>query len=301
MRMRCSRFVTLDENLQRQFVLQALFNELKWSGRVEARSGENEYPLGFAAVETLFPGRDYAGDIRMVLSTLRTTNGGDINLLAPGGRINAGLSTPPASLGTGKSADQLGVVVQSAGDVRVFADGDIQVEESRIFAGDGGDILAWSSNGDVDAGRGSKTALSVPPPIVTFDSQGNAKFEISGSLAGSGIRAFASSEGVMPGDVDLFAPNGEINAGDAGIGGGNITLGATAIIGADNIDVGGVSVGVPVADTSSLAAGLTGISNLSSSVSKMAEASASSLGGEGDMNGNETLGFLSVEILGFGE
>ncbi|MBI5462534.1 MAG: filamentous hemagglutinin family protein [Gammaproteobacteria bacterium] len=295
------RFVALDENLQRQFVLESAFNELKWSGRVEARTSENDYPLGFAAIETLFPGDAYAGDIRMVLSTVRSTNGGDINLLAPGGRINAGLSTPPASLGDGKPASQLGVVAQSTGAVRVFADSDIQVEESRIFAGDGGDIIAWSSNGDVDAGRGSKTALSVPPPIVTFDAQGNATFVISGSLAGSGIRAFASSDGVSPGDVDLFAPRGVVNAGDAGIGGGNITLGATAILGADNIDVGGISVGVPVADTSSLAAGLTGISNLSSSVSKMAEASASSLGGEGGMGGNETLGFLSVEILGFGE
>lgn len=295
------RFAALDENPQRQFVIQAFYNELKWSGRVEARTGNNEYPLGFAAVEALFPGRDYAGDIRMVLSTIRTEKGGDIDLLTPGGRINAGLSTPPASLGEGKLPVDLGVVAQSAGDVRVFADDDIQVEESRIFAGDGGDILAWSSNGNVDAGRGAKTALSVPPPNITFNADGSVTIAVSGSLAGSGIRAFASSEGVTPGDVDLFAPNGEINAGDAGIGGGNVTLAATAILGADNIDVGGVSVGVPVADTSSLAAGLTGISNLSSSVSKMAEASASSLGGEGGMNGNETLGFLSVEILGFGE
>jgi hypothetical protein len=296
------QFVALDESLQRQFVLQALFNELKWSGRVEAHSGKNEYPLGFDAIKTLFPADDYAGDIRMVLSTIRTLAGGDITLLAPGGRINAGLSTPPASLGDGKPADQLGVVVQSRGDVRVFANDDIQVEESRIFAGDGGSILAWSSNGDVDAGRGAKTALSVPPPTITFNEDGSAKVNFPPSLTGSGIRAFASSAGVVPGDVDLFAPHGVINAGDAGIGGGNITLGATAILGADNIDVGGISVGVPVADTGSLAAGLTGISNLSSSVSKMAEDSASSLGGdENAFNSNQTLGFLSVEILGFGE
>lgn len=296
------RFGTLDESLQRQFVIQTLFNELKWSGRVEARTGNNEYPLGFDAIKTLFPAENYAGDIRMVLSTIRSLKGGDITLLAPGGRINAGLSTPPASLGEGKAAGDLGVVAQSRGDVHVFADSDIQVEESRIFAGDGGDILAWSSNGDVDAGRGSKAALSVPPPTITFNTDGSVSIDAGGSLTGSGIRAFASSEGVVPGDVDLFAPRGVVNAGDAGIGGGNITLGATAILGADNIDVGGISVGVPVADTGSLAAGLTGISNLSSSVSKMAEDSASSLGGdENAFNSNQTLGFLSVEILGFGE
>lgn len=296
------RFAELDANLQRQFVLQSFFNELKWSGRVEARTGNNEYPLGFAAIETLFPRNDHTGDIRMVLSTIRTLKGGDIDLLAPGGRINAGLSTPPASLGSGKNGSELGVVVQSSGSIRVFADDDIQVEESRIFAGDGGDIVAWSSNGDVDAGRGSKSALSVPPPVITFNPDGSVKVNFPPSLTGSGIRAFASSAGTMPGDVDLFAPRGVVNAGDAGIGGGNITLGATAILGADNIDVGGISVGVPVADTGSLAAGLTGISNLSSSVSKMAEASASSLGGDEDMlNGSDTLGFLSVDILGFGE
>lgn len=294
------RFRTLDTNLQRQFVVQAMFNELKWSGRVEARTGNNEYPAGFQAVETLFPHDDYVGDIRMTLSTVRTLDGGDIDLLAPGGRINAGLSTPPASLG--KTDKLLGVVAVASGDVRVFADDDIQVEESRIFTGDGGDIVAWSSNGNVDAGRGSKAALSVPPPIITFNDDGTVTIVASNSLQGSGIRAFASSEGTTPGDVDLFAPRGVVNAGDAGIGGGNITLGATAILGADNIDVGGISVGVPVADTGSLAAGLTGISNLSSSVSKMAEESASSLGGNEDaLSGGPSLGFLSVDILGFGE
>lgn len=296
------RFSAMDVNLQRQFVVQSFFNELKWSGRVEARTGNNEYPLGFVAVRTLFPGDDYAGDISMVLSTIRTTENGDIVLLAPGGRINAGLSTPPASLGDGKSAAELGVVSIGTGTVQVFADDDIQVEESRIFTGDGGDIIAWSSNGDVDAGRGSKAALSVPPPTITFDDQGNVVINYPPSLTGSGIRAFASSEGTTPGDVDLFAPRGVVNAGDAGIGGGNITLGATAILGADNIDVGGVSVGVPVADTGSLAAGLTGISNLSSSVSKMAEQSASDLGGEESLSGGgQSLGFLSVDILGFGD
>ncbi|HEY9198239.1 MAG TPA: filamentous hemagglutinin family protein, partial [Gammaproteobacteria bacterium] len=295
------RFSAMDESLQRQFVVQSFFNELKWSGRVEARTGNNEYPLGFAAIGTLFPRDDYAGDIRMVLSTIRTLKGGDIDLLAPGGRINAGLSTPPASLGTGKAGSELGVVAQSSGDVSTFADDDIQVEESRIFAGDGGDIIAWSSNGDVDAGRGSKAALSVPPPVITFNPDGSVKVNFPPSLTGSGIRAFASGEGVLPGDVDLYAPNGVINAGDAGIGGGNVTFGATAILGADNIDVGGISVGVPVADTGSLAAGLTGISNLSSSVSKMAEQSASSLGGDESALGGDTLGFLSVDILGFGE
>jgi hypothetical protein len=108
---------------------------------------------------------------------------------------------------------------------------------------------------------------------------------------------------VGEGDVVLAAPKGVVDAGEAGIGGNNIIIAATEVIGADNIDVGGVSVGVPVGDTSSLAAGLTGVSSLSSSASKMAEESSSSLGASSTANSfsDAAVGFLSIELIGFGD
>ncbi len=56
----------------------------------------------------------------------------------------------------------------------------------------------------------------------------------------------------------LAAPRGVVNAGDAGIVAGNLTIAATAVLGADNISVTGVAVGVPV-DTGGLGASLAGV------------------------------------------
>jgi len=53
--------------------------------------------------------------------------------------------------------------------------------------------------------------------------------------------------GVPPGNVDLFAPHGTIDAGDAGIRvSGNVILQALQILNASNIQVQGTSIGVPV-------------------------------------------------------
>ena len=171
-------------------------------------------------------------------------------------------------------------------------DGDFLVNQSRVFALDG-DLLMWSSNGDIDAGRGAKTALASPPPVTRIDpATGQTVVEFPPNISGSGLLGV---------NAFLFAPRGVINAGDAGIRAvGDLTLGAVEIIGADNIDVGGIAVGVPVADTG-VAAGFTGVSNVATSATKLAEESATSLGGDQEDSGEaRTLGLLSVEILGLG-
>ena len=65
-------------------------------------------------------------------------------------------------------------------------------------------------------------------------------------VSGSGIRTAATTIGREPGDVVLAAPRGIVDAGEAGIGGNNVTIAANAIIGASNIDVSGVASGLPV-------------------------------------------------------
>jgi hypothetical protein len=156
----------------------------------------------------------------------------------------------------------------------------------------------------VDAGRGAKSAIAAPPPIISFDENGNMVIEFPPIVSGSGIRTAASSEGVTPGDVYLFAPKGVVDAGEAGIGGSNVTISATAVLGANNIQVSGVGTGVPVASTGSMAAGLTGASNLSSGVSQMAESAVNNDVAKDSASkalAKAVLGILSVEILGFGE
>jgi len=100
----------------------------------------------------------------------------------------------------------------------------------------------------------------------------------------------------------LFAPGGIVNAGEAGIGGNNVTIAATAVLGANNIQVGGVGTGVPAASSVSLAAGLTGVSNLTAGVVQAAE-SLTDMTRDKEEAASERgmkLGTLSVELMGFG-
>jgi len=305
-------------SLQAAFLEPVFLVELRESGRFAAQSPNADFGAAFAALETFFPGSNpdpdadppqsnaYDGDLLLFFSRIYTLDGGDISTFTPGGEINVGLSTPPAAFGVSKAASQLGIVVQSTGNVGAVAHGNFSVNESRVFAADGGDILVWSTRGDIDAGRGAKTAISAPPPTITFDANGNPQVVFPAALAGSGIQTIATSEGLEPGDVDLYAPRGIVNAGDAGIVAGNLTIGATAVLGADNIQVGGIAVGVPV-DSGGLSASLTGVSTVGSAASEAATDAAAEGAREreesaaGEALGDTALSWLEVFVIGLGE
>ncbi len=274
------------------------FNELKIAGSASAADKAVGNKGGFAAIDTLFPGNQWQGDLTLFFSTLQTIAGGDINLMVPGGQVNAGLSVAPDSV---KTADQLGITVQGQGQINAFVKNDFLVNTSRVFTLGGGDVLIWSSEGNIDAGKGAKSALSVKLIKPQFNPVTNSYTSPKVTITnGSGIRA-ASSGDVAPGNVFLFAPQGVVNAGEAGIGGTNVTISATAVLGANNIQVGGVSTGVPVASTGSLAAGLTGTSNLGANVSQVAQAVTGVNDSGSTANKNAALGMFSVEVLGFGD
>jgi filamentous hemagglutinin len=213
-----------------------------------------------------------------------------------------GLATPPTAFGITKAPSQLGIVAQSTGNINSVSYGNFLVNQSRVFAADGGDILVWSTDGNIDAGRGAKTAISAPAPTVTFNAQGQIQTLFPAALQGSGIQALATTAGVTPGDVDLYAPQGVVNASDAGIVAGNLTIGATAVLGRNNITVSGVAVGVPV-DSSGLGASLAGSSSVSSSAANAASlvAESATKGESAAPLAQSALGFLEVFILGLGE
>ncbi|MGD8631079.1 MAG: filamentous hemagglutinin family protein, partial [Gammaproteobacteria bacterium] len=282
-------FQSLQRREQRPLLSRILFSELLASGVYAQESASQDYSRGFAAIATLFPGNDPAGGISMLLSQVQTLDGGDIAMLVPGGLINAGAANSDI---IDKGASELGVVAARAGDIDIFVDNDLLVNSTRVFALQG-DLLVWSSNGSIDAGKGAKTVSSIPEPVATIGPTGEILIEFPPAVEGSGLQGS---------NAFLFAPRGVINAGDAGIRtAGNLTLGATEVLGADNIDVGGVSVGVPVSNSS--ASGLAGVNNVASATSGMMDDSADSLGDQGgDTAGRETdLGILSVEVVGFGE
>ena len=224
-----SAFAELDEQRQAVLLERILFDELRASGREAANPGDlnGDFTRGFTALTTMFPGANpdlengetnaYSGDIRLFFSRIYTLDGGNVQLLVPGGEVNAGLASPPTAFGIVKGPEELGIVAQGIGDINSVSFGDFAVNESRVFAADGGNILIWSTRGDIDAGRGAKTAISAPPPQVTIDPvDGSIQVVFPAALTGSGIQTIATTEGREPGNVDLFAPRGVVNAGDAG-------------------------------------------------------------------------------------
>ncbi|HUJ53794.1 MAG TPA: filamentous hemagglutinin family protein, partial [Steroidobacteraceae bacterium] len=306
-------FGTLSAQLQRAFVEQLFFDILRASGRHAADTGDGNFSLGFAAIQTLFPGANpdlaqgqsnpYAGNLELYFSRIYTLAGGSVSLLAPGGEINVGLAQPPTSFGVSKLPSQLGLVAEQTGDVNAFAYNSFEVNQSRVFAADGGDILVWSTEGDIDAGRGAKTAISAPPPIITIDPKTGAPVvTFSPALTGSGIQALATSPGVEPGAVDLFAPHGVVNANDAGIVAGNLTIAATAVLGTNNITVSGTAVGIPITATG-ISANVVGASSTAgSAVSSASSDFAARQQQESQAPVAESaLGWLDVFLLGFGE
>lgn len=298
-------FKALPRDLQAPFINQVFYNELKVSGREAANPNGDRfrnYDRGRAAIATLFPGGGYDGDINLYFSQIKTEQGGDIELMTPGGSVNAGLASL-GGLNLNKQASELGIVTLRGGSVKGFVDDDFLVNQSRVFTLQGGDILLWASHGDIDAGKGSKTARATPPPRLVFQNN-KLTLDVSQSVSGSGIGVLLAKQGITPGDVDLIAPEGEVNAGDAGIrSAGNLNIAALRVIGADNIQVAGVSTGVPVVDTGGFASGLSSASGAATSAGKGAEDATRALASQAADPTKTAFrpSFLTVEVIGFGD
>jgi filamentous hemagglutinin len=309
-----SEFSNLDADQQRPLIDQVFFDQLSASGLQANTDPQAGYSLGYAAIDALFPDSraavatgpsPYQGDISLTFSRIYTLSGGMISLLAPGGELDVGLANPPASLGEQKAPSQLGIVAQGLGDVDIYTKGDVNVNSSRIFTLGGGNILIWSDEGSIDAGRGSKSSVSAPPPQVLVDAQGNITLSFSGAVAGSGIRTIQIDPSVNPGNVNLVAPEGTVNAGDAGIGAaGNINIAAEQVLGVSNIQFGGTATGVP-AQVSSIGASLSGASNAAGGTSNASTAAAESSAAANEAAATplaaSALSFLEVFVTGLGE
>jgi hypothetical protein len=236
----------------------------------------------------------YQGDIKLISSTIESSvDGGDISLLVPGGELNVGLSV----VDTSGNKNVKGIVSMGDGDINVLALNDVAVNQSRIQALDGGDISIWSSKGDIDAGRGAKSSLSLPPPRIVIDNNGNIVQMFDAAVQGSGIRSASFTKDRDAGDVYLAAVSGVIDAGDAGIAaGGNLTLATDTVLNADNIEAGGDSLGVP-AESAGVAVDLGNmdVSNSSGDGAAQSELVAKDVS---DQLGEGALAILQVEIMG---
>jgi hypothetical protein len=254
------------------------------------------YTEGFAAISTLFRSTAGHGNITLSSREIDTESGGDISILAPYGSVTVGIQVP----GT-QSVDQ-GVFTQDGGNINMFTQGDVNVGTSRIFTLLGGNEIIWSSAGSIDAGASSKTVQSAPPTRVVVDpASANVETDLAGLATGGGIGVLAAVTGVTPGDVDLIAPTGVINAGDAGIRStGNLNLAATKVLNASNIQVSGNTSGAPTVTVAAPNFGAISAGNAA------AGASAASANEQTQNTGNqapqqpENDSIINVQVLGYG-
>jgi hypothetical protein len=294
-------FKALPAAKQLPLLARVLSAELSATGLAHSRQGTT-YDRGYAAIAALFPSKDAAGnaiarrgDLNMFFSQLKTEQGGDIDMLVPGGSVVVGVPNPPASLSAVKSFTtangltvpaevNLGILVLGSGAVRAVADQNFEVNQSRILTLEGGDIVLWASNGNIDAGRGAKSASGAPPPVIQSDSNGNLFVDPSNAVSGSGIGQLLTSPGLTPGLVNLIAPKGSVDAGDAGIRvAGNLNIAALQVIGAANITVVGTSSGVPTSDAGALSGALSGANSLGDAGKNAVDQLGQDLGNAGNL------------------
>ena len=213
------------------------------------------------------------GNADLRLATIETEQGGDINILGPGGtfidgsvvRTSTQASNRVTRFGVAANASLIygqltnanvnaisaipigyeGILTLRGGDINAFTDGSFLVNQSRVFTEAGGNIEMWSSNGDLNAGQGPRSASDFPPVTVSFDLNGSDYVDSAGSVSGAGIGAFKSSPSDPASTVILIAPAGLVDAGDAGVrASGDILVAAAHVANADAFSAGGSIGGV---------------------------------------------------------
>ena len=312
-------YLALPEPQQRVFARQVYFAELKAGGREfndadSARYGS--FLRSRNAIAALAPAKDasgkaidYAGDIVMYRGLyakrndgeqrwdyfprsgyVHTNFGGGIQLLTPGGRQVFGIEgeAPPSTSG---------VITKGGGNIELFSHGSILLGQSRAMTTFGGDILGWSSEGDINAGRGSKSTIVYTPPKRVYDNWGNVTLSSDVPSTGAGIATLAPIAEVPAGDVDLLAPLGTIDAGEAGIRvSGSVNLAALTVVNAANIQVKGESKGMPTVASVNVAA----MTNASAAATQATAAAQDVVQRERAATRAAQPSVFTVRVLGFG-
>ncbi|MDZ5633838.1 filamentous haemagglutinin family protein [Janthinobacterium sp. GMG1] len=312
-------FLALPAPQQRVFARDVYFAELKAGGREYNDADSARYGSFLRsrnAIAGLAPATDangkaiaYTGDIIMYRGLyskwndgeqrrdyfprsgyVHTNFGGDIELLTPGGKQVLGIEgeAPPSTSG---------VITKGGGNIDLFSHGSILLGQSRIMTTFGGDILGWSSQGDINAGRGSKSTIVYTPPKRVYDNWGNVTLSSDVPSTGAGIATLAPIAEVPAGDVDLLAPLGTIDAGEAGIRvSGNVNLAALTVMNAANIQVKGESKGMPTVASVNVGA----MTNASAAANQATAAAQDVVQRERAATRSAQPSVFTVRVLGFG-
>ncbi|NII54851.1 filamentous haemagglutinin family protein [Luteibacter sp. SG786] len=293
-----ARFQSLPAEAQAVFAQQTLFRVLAQVGKDYGDASSpfaNQYARGYEALNTLFPasfgytanGLDggtngaettvRTGDLDIRGSTIQTQRGGDVSIVAPGGEALLGSVSAPPVITESTTGNVLagpntqGILTLQRGDISLFTDRSTLLAQSRIFTEQGGDVTIWSSNGDINAGKGAKTNSEIPPVRYLCSVDAWCVQDAAGQVSGAGIATLQTVPGAPEGSVYLMAPRGTVDAGDAGIRvSGNLVVAAAHVANADNVQVKGDAVGLPVVQAVNVGA-LNAASSAASAATRAAE------------------------------
>jgi hypothetical protein len=244
--------------------VEAFFNTIRTTGdeyaglMAEGKLDEADELLKTTRNETIDPllaEMTGAGDINMTSTQIATSIGKSDVFVIANGDLNLGQTALPIA---GTANKKTGITTGGGGEINIFARKDVNVQESRIMtffsredviddAVPYGEITVWSDQGNINAGRGSRTAVSASPAKRIKTATGYITV-FTPPAVGSGIRAATYGDNPPePGNIHLFAPSGIIDAGEAGIAGGQIILAALQVNNAANISFSVGSIGMPQA------------------------------------------------------
>ncbi len=220
-----------------------------------------------------------------------------MSILGPGGEALVGSSSAPPVITNpnGKvvvGPGAVGILTLEQGNVNIFTDQSLLLAQSRVFTEQGGNMTIWSSNGDINAGKGAKTIADVPPPLYVSDDDHYNTPRRPWRSDGRRHRHLADHSRRAGGSIFLIAPRGTVDAGAAGIRvSGDIFIAALQVLNANNIQVQGTSVGIPTVVAPNVSLALT-TSNATAATQQTAS--------PGQTSNGDRPSIIIVEVLGYG-
>jgi hypothetical protein len=314
------------ENLD--FLMDIFFSELVAGGQRAALEGSRDYfSRSKQVISTLFPTAPTAdspllemdsatglptqesvaavmaeslfqGDVRSLFSRISPEDGGTVRLTIPGGNYIGGT----VDLLTDDDGDSVptGLVVPKDGNLLLMAANDVTVNSSKVInRSSGGDMVIWSSIGNIDAGRGQRGARVETSPFDVSATDGTRKPNDTPVVSGSGIQNLPAAGGII-GNTYLLTELGVIDAGTAGIQAENITLVAALVQNTQALELGSVTSNLSLGgDTGPVSTPDLGSVDSQAADGALGDPSDdladSAAGGDEEM-----LAMLSVEVVGMG-